>query len=417
MKMKVFKKPLMYGSGNKFLIWSFTRNDYVEPLSIVSFNTGFNHVALLALDEVVVLSHAGHLLGFRINNRLGFPEIYQNNIQIIERVSNLLEKYYSYSASCKSHSAKLGIGIGSDRVGDYLFQMNGLCDFILKIDPEQRANVNYFVSKKNCFWKPDKIFKEISNNIIWVNDFNELYSKASAEGFKSLVFLNKSVDDTGSHLGLFSDSVRNLQLKNQGNKSRDSAFCLLISLDFEKRIWVNQEDGLRKVITYLREKYDKVTILLNGMTGTEFGYISEGIKNLINNEKIIAENICNELDVNLISLAGMSLSDKCDFISSSDMFIAPIGSASMLPSLVLKKPGLVVGNRSMITEPEYRQYALETVWSPPIDSIKDMADIKGAIRWHKKKETLSYYIDPDGLLDGFKSILDNIDQHLDFQSK
>ena len=408
MKINVIKYPFEYGLDNKFLVWSTVLNNYVEPLTILSFNTGFIHVALVAFDEVIVFNWLGDLLGFRMKNRLDFPDIYKGNSEVINEVIKALKKYDSYNGLYKENSVKLGIGLGSNRLGDYFFQLNGLCEFMLKTKPERRAHVRYFVSKENCFWRPDKIFNEISSSIVWVKNIKEIYTKAAAEGFESVMFLNRFTHDSDSSLGNLSDSVRNLQYKNLLDLYRESTFCLLISLDLEKRIWVNQADVLRQAITYLRKNYNKVTVLLNGMTGTEFGHISDTLNDLINNEKIIAENICAGLDVRFINLSGMSLNDKCDFISGADMFIAPIGSSTMLPSLVLNKPGLVVGNRSMITEPFYRKCALKTTWAPSIDSIEDMTDVKGAISWHKDKETVSYYIKPNALIDGLKLMLDNL---------
>ncbi len=395
--------------GENIKIWSDIKQSYIELVSIVTFNIGFIKVISTSFsknDREVFVVRGGNLLARIENEKIILYD--QSNRKVKTDVYRYLTLYEAYTKNYQESPIKdkgYALALGSKRLGDYLAQLNWLSRYKnnISLGCDNNEITKIFVNRSEVFFDPSILFPWLKENLEWVDSWQTIYHESACRGFSSLFTKNYVARNKESN-------IRNLRKsfieyasscktpKIQGN------FVILISLELEKRIWVNQVEVYKAVTAKLLNKFSSLTIIVNGMTGKEYGEESREVKKMIEKERVLVKEMFHGFDVDLIDLSGQTLRVKSKYISIIDMFIAPIGSATILPSLIFEKPGMTVGYTSRFT-PSYRSYVLDSTWIPPPESIEDFPDINGEISWPVPGQAISYSIDQGAFMTGLKSVL------------
>lgn len=186
-------------------------------------------------------------------------------------------------------------------------------------------------------------------------------------------------------------------------------FGIFFTLDLEKRRWLEQEEFLDKLIEWADGQSVPITIFLNGMTGYRHAHRLNAatLKTFIHEDSIVSEFearvITRYRNVTFSSMAKLTLDEKCQIVHEKvDYCIGPLGSGTVVPSVLYSKPGLIYSSNAMygISRDKYKNIELligpyselvPLTWSRDVDA-----------RDHKifpEAEMTNYAIQPQRVLD------------------
>jgi hypothetical protein len=178
----------------------------------------------------------------------------------------------------------------------------------------------------------------------------------------------------------------------------DHTLVLYMSYEAEKRAWIEQDDGFHAIFSKLSTMFEKIEVLLNGMTGSIGGESENFFPEIRSIELAFTQSIEHKFPkIKFRHLFGMSLAEKIGEVSRADYYIGPIVSAVLVPQF-LRKSGFAYGNSRMLRQfgrfltgfPETRTIALSSVRDTEEDhALVDYNWAKGA------PDGTSYHIDPD----------------------
>lgn len=174
-------------------------------------------------------------------------------------------------------------------------------------------------------------------------------------------------------------------------------FILAVSLELEKRVWVEQVEGIAQVLGLLLAHHSRLELMVNGMTASVLKPPEDPFADIAEREREALGHICARLPglITLRHLHGQTLPEKCAALSHASYFIGPVGSASLLP-LALSLPGLVYGSpeamRSVrwMIEPGDRLAMLPPELVQPVPAALGMR----AYNWARELQSASYSIQP-----------------------
>ena len=164
--------------------------------------------------------------------------------------------------------------------------------------------------------------------------------------------------------------LRSEGLLSRFDKVAKSRFTLILNLELEKRIWLEQDTGLRYVIDRLREALPQscgLDIIINGITAYRGGVIDSGFDEVLEKEMAFYHSLESDYaGVQLIQIRnafGCDLRSKIELFSDADLFIGPIGSGTCIQSLLLGLPGVLYGPREFFDKAEpHRTRGTEVVF-------------------------------------------------------
>lgn len=171
---------------------------------------------------------------------------------------------------------------------------------------------------------------------------------------------------------------------------------VFISLEAEKRAWVNQRECISR---FLREaRPDKV--VFNGMASPVAGRAHCDFAEQEKHERgLIADIISSSgLSLEVVNMFGYTFHEKVNEVRKCSFFLAPGGSAFVLPSL-FGIPGVVFANTTMIDW--RRDLDGPSVVRVPKESITDLPDQKGlySYTWGAANESVSFRIEEAAFLE------------------
>ncbi|SDB30932.1 hypothetical protein [Belnapia rosea] len=114
---------------------------------------------------------------------------------------------------------------------------------------------------------------------------------------------------------------------------------LFVSLDFEKRVWVEQEEGFLALFQALRPRAPRITVFLNGMTGMVGAQAPEALATafpaIAGRERAVMARWQAAMGEGfaLHFLNGLDIASKVAAIRSCDGFAAPGGTAAFIATL------------------------------------------------------------------------------------
>lgn len=403
-----------YSPQNTLEIWSHKQQRFVKAVSVFSVNRGFTTLIATSLQKPlreIYIVKGNRLIAWEENAQI----LLNNEKESQANIERLIAEFDSYmekveQAPLKS-ADKVAFAIGSSRIGDFFGQIHWLANSMKNYLAEHNnpSDVKIYVNKNELFFDPSLLFPFLKDHFVWVESWPQMYLHAAKDGAVS--FLVKMTRQP-----MFKKHVRSLQqyfqnyLGSLSSNVPKSSFKLMISLELEKRNWLNQVDLYQKTLLTLSKQFKDICLVINGMTGYEFSQNSSNMAKVIEYEKTLIDEITQACPLTVIDLAGKTLREKTELIADIDMFIAPIGSATILPALILQKPGMTVGYRNRF-KPHFRNYITEATWVPPPEAITDFPEIEGEIKnagWKNSGMTVSYSIDEEAFLKGLDLILERI---------
>lgn len=269
-------------------------------------------------------------------------------------------------------SHKSCIVFGSNRLGDSLMQLNWLLSNIDSLKEGGRAQLGLYIAKQGLLVDPRAF---IDTSFFEIHDCETLadaYNLASLSGATSVWMGNMQIPENPQPL---SDAIQRYASKcNQSLSELDSKFILVISLELEKRIWLNQVEVLRDAIKAAANSIGAVHVVLFGMCKAIYAN-SSSLQQVMNEENRVFSELINGLgEVSHISLSGMTLEEKLPLLSMADFFVAPLGSPTTILSHLLRIPGMAVCNTEFRTNSWYTQAANKATWLAPLEFIEDDPD-------------------------------------------
>ncbi|MFD3389351.1 hypothetical protein [Alteromonas macleodii] len=373
-------------------VYSFIENDYTSEYRLISLHGGFLNAAV-----ILTASHEYQITFFQSDFKTPVGVFYGGQLHTkpgvnesrIERAVEEIQRY-SLRKNEKSSGTKRVLSIGSSRVGDYVAQINWLALAIESegIDAFLKQYSKILIDKSQSFLELSNLFPEIQP----ILDFNEHFDLASnIKTFDSIEIRNAMPSSFKRNYAQLQNRFKKVPV--YGNRFNNGTLKIFVSLELEKRVWLNQEEVIRQVVNELKKSYQSISLVVNGMTGTCQG-IDKKVEKVINKEKQIVQQLTSQLDVAVEDLSGRDLFDKYTAIKECHFYIAPIGSATMLPSLLIELPGITVGNTEMLSSQFYRGFVSDNTFIPNTTSVTDDNDLsQGLINWPTLKEKISYTVD------------------------
>lgn len=167
---------------------------------------------------------------------------------------------------------------------------------------------------------------------------------------------------------------------------QESDFIIWIGITGQKRSWIEQVQGYSLVIKELSKKFDKLVVIVDGLTSPH-DYVVDNMADDLHIFNNIA-SACAE-NTSIINVIGKSYLEKIRYCMSADLCIANSGTGSFVPLRICKKTGVYHGNKNLITFPDDYPFRVVRVVG---DDIVDTANIES------DPSRISYSIDPEIIL-------------------
>ncbi len=178
----------------------------------------------------------------------------------------------------------------------------------------------------------------------------------------------------------------------------------------ERRSWLEEQQGIEKVVRWLRENIKNSYFVFDGYTGRLFSsesdhkhidYHSQLLKDVVHNLELSDNEWC--------SVIGAQIMRKIAFASQCAFFITGAGTPSNWVSNVCKRPGVLHGNTvSLISN--RANYDEASTYLVPKDIIQDLELNDDSVEnisdaFLKSAALVNYSINPDAFLQFFKDSL------------
>ncbi len=256
-------------------------------------------------------------------------------------------------------------------------------------------NANFAQLRNGSLLNLSEISKVEPENIIPVDQYsvNRLRDSLETSWIEAFSF------DAASVYTEMENLVSQIAQSASVDANRDHhTLVLYMSYEAEKRAWIEQNDGFHAIFSKLSTMFEKIEVLLNGMTGSIGGESANFFPEIRSIELAFIQSIERKFPkIRFRHLFGMSLAEKIAEVSRADYYIGPIVSAVLVPQF-LRKSGFAYGNSRMLRQfgrfltgfPETRTIALSSVRDTEEDhALVDYSWAKGA------PDGTSYHIDPD----------------------
>lgn len=320
----------------------------------------------------------------------------------ILRVISYFNSFLGQPPSILNGKRDLVAAVGNARVGDFIMQLSWL-NYLL----EEKATKDFslskiLVNKRSDFFDLSELFTGQKDMVLRLQSLGhiEYYTRESDSTLVSGAFPLGHVEHMARLKEKFSEYVKKACAGSENSAvPPDFDKCALrvwLSLELEKRLWAEQIEGLSTIIDALARKYlregETVGLVFNGMTGVEGGEMPWYICGLIAREQSLIEEIRSKLRCRhkVFNLAGKTLRVKTLFASGIDFIVAPLGSASLLPSLIFDKPGVVYGNNVS----DLRSFVGRNTIILDEKNVTDVHALKGVVNWRGTGQCVSYSIAP-----------------------
>ncbi|MEO1679111.1 MAG: hypothetical protein AAFU80_13230 [Pseudomonadota bacterium] len=126
-------------------------------------------------------------------------------------------------------------------------------------------------------------------------------------------------------------------------------FTLFVSLDLEKRAWLEQEEGLTGLIEEATRRFGHVHLLVNGMTSNTSGRGCEAYGQIRAREAALMDRWQDRFgaDLTVEHLFGQTMEEKARRILGASFYAGPMTSAILLPAF-LDVPGVAYGTPGIL---------------------------------------------------------------------
>jgi len=124
-------------------------------------------------------------------------------------------------------------------------------------------------------------------------------------------------------------------LRAQDSAEAPGMFRLAIAIELEKRIWVQQISAMNALFERLLSRLPSFEVTVIGMTGSIAQQDVGKFQSIHDKEALVIQAWKDRFGdrIQFRHLFGMSLQEKIPILSRADFFVAPAGTASVIPSL------------------------------------------------------------------------------------
>ena len=180
---------------------------------------------------------------------------------------------------------------------------------------------------------------------------------------------------------------------------------ILVTLELEKRIWAEQEEGISKFLTLARDHVgNPLTVFVNGMTAAANGKCFSEFDKINTKERAILDEIRRNspLDTRFVRGFGKTMQEKIELLRNYGFYVGPFGSSSVI-STVLDIPGVTYQNRHYINRTRKAPRIMHRI-KVPAKNIRNIDEVKGIVTNdeeticgtnHSEKSMVGYSINPD----------------------
>lgn len=357
----------------------------------------------------ILLPQAGIMLENR--GTWYYRDIFQQRIRWnLPRITSFLQALGAPVVATYAPPIKLVPAIGNRRIGDFFLQLAWLCQLLDGNSDGKRCEIDrILVNRTSDFFDLTELFEDYRDRILVLDSTGhvEYYARGTQA---TLVSCGVQLSDRAA-VELLKARIRAYVRRHACPAAvagelevlRGCAASVWLSLDSEKRVFVEQRANLTAVL----ERFFAVPLgpdgvlglVFNGMTGTEGGGVPQELTEVAAREREIAAEIAADLscDARLIDLSGRSLREKAHFAARAGFVLAPVGSASVLPSLIFDRPGLVYGYKGSRTG----SFAGEETVLLSDQHVSRAADVKGRVDWGNDS-SVSYSIRLEPMLEALE---------------
>ena len=119
-----------------------------------------------------------------------------------------------------------------------------------------------------------------------------------------------------------------------------------------RRLWIEQEDGVPAIVDRLRERFPSVAVVIDGMTtlDTSFGVFNtrllESDRSSIEKENLVVSKLTERFprDVKVVNLVGADIWEKILWTEIATVFVGAFGSGFVWTGTIGNRPGVYHGN-------------------------------------------------------------------------
>lgn len=184
------------------------------------------------------------------------------------------------------------------------------------------------------------------------NLFNGFWCSYPVLALRSLPVLPSAASQLARHLAnpkSLSNNVKHTSIMSQLIQSDhpsiiQSRLYVVFTVRLGSRPWLNSLEAITRIASFLTSLNPYITFIIDGMTSS-FNMISKDIETMrseislgLEIQRSLQENGC---DCHVIT--GLELSSKMSYYSLANLFIQTIGSADIIPHLILRKPIISFG--------------------------------------------------------------------------
>lgn len=325
-------------------------------------------------------------------------------IDFINEIIDALKKINIISNDIDHHLKLEGYLVGYHRPYHILYDTFPIFNYLLEKGFLSKNSRIYFHKNFNFIsydlFKEKIIPKEYSSH----TKFNDFLAENKSYIFKiGFSFQRFTMNMEKSLLIDYTDKIlveKSTNLYKQSNYSKildNSDFVLWVGITGQKRLWLEQVDGIKLIVNYIREKYQNPCVVIDGWTSVLEK--TENDKTEIENDMKIFNSIFDSTNqINYINLIGATLLEKIYVASKIDFFVTNALTGSINVARICRKPGIAHHSRATLSIVKKHNLHPKT-YLPKLENIQDIEDK------NQKVDFFSYSINIEYILEFFKESL------------
>lgn len=250
----------------------------------------------------------------------------------------------------------------------------------------------YYAINSRCYFDVEKI-SGASGTLSSISE-SELSLKSSGVGFEALCIAGASYKALSTaelaHMDrlVIDAALADLPLAARYKSLDSSDLVIWVGISQQKRAWLNQKEALIETILRLSERYERLSVIFDGMTTDVFGSTDD--KNFVEDARVVSEiRDCLPSLVTCYTLVGCGSLEKIYAASKSHFFISNYSTGSMYPARFFGLPGVAHLSSSMLKAVEDMHIHFNT-HLVPAEYVVDVPDENC-----NRVDFVSYRIDKD----------------------
>ncbi|TCL90323.1 hypothetical protein C8J38_10839 [Rhizobium sp. PP-WC-2G-219] len=135
-----------------------------------------------------------------------------------------------------------------------------------------------------------------------------------------------------------------------------SSIIMMITLRFDNRYWVDQEEGWVSLLRALSEKHPRLGVIFDGLNVLPDGGGTFAPMSVVQEQECANRIASSCPNIRFFHTIGATISDSILACDSIDFFIAPVGAGLAKTRWICNKPGLAFSNEEFMTENHFEGF-------------------------------------------------------------